>query len=257
MKNQLLMLSMPNNGSDWLAKTITNSQNECKYFREFFNPATNTKYSDILGEEFGCEYINFYKNIISFDCSSCEHIYNKTWKQENYNFTKENYSFFKAGFYIQNFNCFALIRKIENSLPANRRAEVTGWYLSIYESLLYNKIYFPELIQVKIDHFNSKKTRIDEKVTFAFCIYQELLIATCNQYKIPVLQYEDLFDCDNEQLNKILIKLKTDIDCKYWADEIEKTRKKTLHNFHILDCNWVVATYYPNDYKYLFTKLFV
>jgi hypothetical protein len=98
MKNQLLMLSMPNNGSDWLVKTITNSQDGCKYFREFFNPGTNPKYSDILGEEFGCEYITFYKKIISFDHSSCEQVYNKTWKKENYNFAKENYSFLKAEF---------------------------------------------------------------------------------------------------------------------------------------------------------------
>ena len=62
MKNQLLMLSMPNNGSDWLVKTITNSQDGCKYFREFFNPGTNPKYSDALGEEFGCEYITFYND---------------------------------------------------------------------------------------------------------------------------------------------------------------------------------------------------
>jgi len=243
MKNQLLMLSMPNNGSDWLVKTITNSQDGCKYFREFFNPGTNPKYSDALGEEFGCEYITFYKNILSFDHSSCEQVYSKTWKKENYNFAKENYSFLKAEFYIQNFNCFGLVRKIENSLPANRRTEVTGWYLSIYESLLHNKMSLPKLIQVKIDHFASKKTRIDEKAVFAFCIYQELLIATCNQYKIPILQYENLFDCDREELNEILVKLKTGMNCNYWADEIEKTRKKTVHDFHILDCNWVVATY--------------
>ena len=64
-----------------------------------------------------------------------------------------------------------------------------------------------------------------------------MLIATCNQYKIPILQYEDLFECDNEALTKILIKLKTGINCNYWADEIEKTRKKTTHHFNILDCN--------------------
>jgi hypothetical protein len=115
--------------------------------------------------------------------------------------------------------------------------------LSIYESIIENKISLPKLIQVKVDHFSSKKTRIDEKAVFAFCIYQEMLIATCNQYKIPVLQYEDLFDCDLEELTRRLIKLKAGMNCSHWACEIEKTRKKNTHHFHILDCNWVVSTY--------------
>ena len=196
MRDSVLLLSMPNCGSDWLAKTIILSQEGCKYFREFFNPAVNFKHADILEEEFGCEYITCYKKIIDYSEYKAENIYNNTWKIESYNFTKENYSFTKIPFYLNHFKCFALIRDVKNSLPAGRRTEVNSWYLGIYQSLLENKSILPDLIRVKIEHFTDKKTRIDDKVVFAFCVYQELFNFYCKKYKVPIISYENILNLD-------------------------------------------------------------
>ena len=101
MDKPLLLLSAPNNGSDWFADTLINSQQNLNYFREFFNPCTNPKYAPILSEGFGCEYDSCYEKIITCQDDLLQVIFDDTWKKENYNFTKENYSCAKIPFLIK------------------------------------------------------------------------------------------------------------------------------------------------------------
>lgn len=239
----LLLLSIPNSGTDWLASTICNSQSNIKYLREFFNPGTNTKYSDILAEEFGCEYINCYKNIISFNETKTTEIFEQTWKKEDYNFTKDNFGIMRMPFYKKHFNCFGLKRSCQTSLPPKRYVEVTGWYLAIYESLLQNKQILPKLIQVKIDHFNSKNTKIAEKLVFAFCIYQEIFIYYCKINEIPILDYDKIVCMNDNDLLTHLESLKYNLNYATWSSEIIKTRKEIKKDFDVWVYKWVINTY--------------
>lgn len=242
--NQIMILSMPNSGSDWLAESICESQDDRKYFREFFNPATNNLYCDILLNEFGCEYTKMNKNIIAFNDKRAEDIYNKTWKNECYNLAKENYSFSKMSFYKKHFNCFVFVRDVKNSLPAKRNVEVNGWYLAIYYSLLENKNILPFLFQNKIDDFTKRETRLIEKVVFSYSIYNQYIIYLAIKNSIPIVRYEDIISCNESDLNEILFSLKTDLNVYNWSKYILSTRKKINHKFNILNCDWIISNYF-------------
>ena len=242
-KTPLLLLSIPNSGTDWLSSTIVKSQEKCNYFREFFNPATNQKYGDILAEEFGCEYINCYKKIFSYNQEKTENIFSNTWKKETYNFTKDNFGAMRIPFYKEHFQCFGLKRLPQYSLPPNRFIEVTGWYLSIYESLLYSKKLFPDVIQVKIDHFNSQNTTMNDKMTFAFCIYQEIFLYNCKKNKIPILDYNEICNRSRNDLVFYLSSLQYHLDYDKWSEVICDTRKENEKNFKEFKSKWVVDCY--------------
>lgn len=242
-KSPLILLSIPNSGTDWLASTIVESHEKCKYYREFFNPATNTKYADILSEEFGCEYINCYKNIFNYNEQKTKEIFEKTWKEEQYSLTKDNFGAYRIPFYKENFVCFALKRSPQQSLPPKRFVEITGWYLAIYEALLYSKSQFPEVVKIKIDHFSSQKTTMIDKMTFAFCVYQEIFIYNCKKNKIPILDYHELCTRSQNDLVFYLSSLQYKLDYEGWAKVIAETRKPPEKNPKEFSSKWVIDCY--------------
>ena len=242
-KQQLLLLSMPNNGSDWLADTLINSQDGVKYSREFFNPATNHEFADKLNEAFGSEYIISYKNIMTCDNNKCLDVFVNTWNKKKYNFTKENYSCAKVSFFKNHFNCFALVRSIKESFPCSRRTEVNYWYLSIYQSIIDNKDILPYLIQSKIDHFISRTKKIEEKVIFAYCIYREIFLSECQKNSVPVLDYKFLMEKNELEICDYLKKINIPLNYDAWAKEVFETRKYNKRDFKTLKCDWVIEDY--------------
>jgi len=250
MKKPMLLISSPNCGSDWLATTLCDSQKGINYSREFFNPANNHKYCEILAKGFGCEYITCYQKIADMNQDICEKIFKLTWEKEEYNFTKENYSCMKIPFFVKEFNCFALTRDVRDSLPAKRRTHVTSWYLSIYESLILNKDSLPKKIVKKLELFSKLPTKMDEKVVFCFCLYQELLIMICKHFHIPILDWKLISSLEKSKLIQYLesshgvIRTFAHLDLESWSDEIIKTKKERSHEFHIMDCDWIIEEFF-------------
>jgi hypothetical protein len=226
-KDQLILLSTPNSGSDWFSNILAEKE-EKKYFREFFNPITNEKYTDLLANSFGCELVSTYKNIASQNLADCETTYNNTWKKENFNFTKENYSVFKIPFFVKKFNCIALTRRIENSFPPNRKNEVFCWYESIYCSMIKNIDTLPKKTKLQIEN-SIKNNSIVHKILMCFQIYQESLIDYCTEYKIPIVRWEILM----KEKKDILIELeKTNLKkIEIIANSIIETRKFKTKDF--------------------------
>jgi hypothetical protein len=223
--------------------TLVDSQEKCKYYREFFNPATNQKYGDILAEEFGCEYINCYKNIFSYNEEKTREIFEKTWEKEQYGLTKDNYGPFRIPFYKEHFLTFALKRSPLMSLPPKRFVEITGWYLAVYEALLFSKNLFPEVARIKIEHFSSQKTTMSDKMTFAFCLYQEIFLYNCKKNKIPVLDYNELCTRTQNDLIYYLSSLQYKLNYEKWAEQIAKTRKLPEKKIEEFSSKWVVDCY--------------
>lgn len=173
---------MPNCGSDWFAGCIHRSQN-LNYFREFFNPITNRKYSPILEKAFGCESITSYQNIANFDYNACKKTYEETWLKERFNFTKENYSAFKIEFFKDYFDCIALIRDIKNVFPP-KRPEVYYWYDAIYAAL----------------NLKEKLSMVGRSIA-AFNVYKEKFIEECEKFNIKIIKWESLVYDSREDLN--------------------------------------------------------
>jgi hypothetical protein len=249
MDKPLLILSIPNCGSDWLARTLFESQSELRYYREFFNPITNIKYADVLKNEFGCEYIECYKNIAKFDETKCQKIYEQTWELESYNFTKENYSAFKVDFFAKNFRCIALRRSVYKSLPASRESQVNSWYNTIYHSMLSNIDYLPfEYAQILKKHNQDNRGIVINNV-MAFVIYQKILSKNCENNNIKILDYDVLTSFNEKNLGVYLDSFSNWIKVDRWIAKIVETRKPPVKpNYKNLNCDDVLKLF---NYKML------
>jgi len=233
----IILISAPNNGTDWICRTIADSERKLKYFREFFNPITNKKYTNELSEVFGCEYVSCYEKIAYYNKEKCKKIYEKTWLKEQYNFTKENYSVFKIPFFVEEFKCFSMTRKVENSFPPTRENEVLCWYDAIFNSMVLNIDNLPSKISNKI-RIAKKSSSIKEKVIMSYVIYQEAMVNYCREYDIPIIEWENLMG-DESVLFPEVEKIEF-IDSKRWIDAIIRTRKqkeKDYNSFSNFDYN--------------------
>jgi len=134
MSRPLMMVSLPNCGSNWLAETIARHLPGCRYYREFFNPILNLKHEAVLRRNFGSELVSCYRNIASRGDEHIDDDIRATWGSEDYNFTKENQSAFKLPVFVRHFRCFVLLREEESVFPPSR-ARVWSFYEHAWHSL--------------------------------------------------------------------------------------------------------------------------
>lgn len=243
MNRPIMLLSMPNNGSDWLADTICRSNPGLRYYREFFNPGTNPKYFTVLRQAFGCEYSTCFANIATLDPSACEAAFAASWSLESFDFTKENYSAFKIPFLAQKFQCVALIRKVQNSLPAKRSVEVSMWYDAIYHSLILHQDQLTKgCVEVLADFRRQVKT-LGEQTTFVFQLYQFILEENCRKAGVPILQHEVLMHAALPELINYLQPCRDFLDVGALAQEIFTGRLQNDRNFSLLNSDWIFQKY--------------
>jgi len=233
MKNQTILFSTPNSGSDWFAATICRGDPEIRYFSEFFNPITNDKYIDELARGFGCEFITTYKNIASLDKTICEEIYQKTWGKERFNFTKENYSVFKIPFFKEKFNCIGLTRKIERSFPPSLRHNVYWRYDCIYNSMLANLDTLPKKTKNKMEISERTLTSIEHKILMCNHIYQEALVNYCNEYDIPIIAWEKLMGRKKDAIKELEKITHYNLDIKSMTNWTITTKQYKKRNFNV------------------------
>lgn len=202
MEKPLLILSLPNSGSDWFADTYVKVYPELRYFREFFNPVNNVKYEDILSIEFGSELYSSYKNIAKFDIDQCEYIYKNTWEKENYNFTKENYSAFKIEFLVKKFNCLVWHRELKNSLPPSR-LHVRAWYEAIWYSMIENFDKLDDFLKKIIEFGEKNSSLLNDRIILAYYAYSKKLLFEAKKYNISIINWENINIEDNLLLEKL------------------------------------------------------
>lgn len=246
MDKPVAILSMPNSGSDWLAATLYETQPQLKYFREFFNPATNSFDRDKLLPAFGCEYTSCYRNIFSYDSAACEQAYADTWAKRPYTFTKENYSAFKVPFFASKFNCIGLVRSVHMSLPASRDAQVSYWYDAIFNSILENRGQLSPVKQELLDRFLADKPTFFEQNVFAFAFYQKVLEEGCREQNIKVLDYSILMQGNYEELMYYLKPFAEIVDVDRWVRRIGASRRPGRKRNLGVKGDEIIAKYFSN-----------
>ena len=177
----LLMLTMPNSGSTWLAKIIADYLPGCRYYeKEFFNPVCNMKHEIVLRRNFGSELVSCFQNIASPGDAHIDHDIRATWGVERYNFTKECQSAFKLEAFLRHFRVFVFLRSEDESFPPTR-ARVWSFYEHAWYSLQLH------------GHALNAETTVDRAREAHRVIYAHLF-ADARRRAVPIIHYRDLFD---------------------------------------------------------------
>jgi hypothetical protein len=188
----LLMMTMPNSGSTWLAKLLAEHLPGCRYYdKEFFNPVCNLRHEHTLRRNFGSELVSCYQNIASTGGRDIDEDIAATWGAENYNFTKECQSCFKLEAFLRHFRVFLFLRPEAESFPPNR-ARVWSFYEHAWHSLRYQ------------GHSLKAETTVDRALEAHRVLYAHM-ISDAERHCVPVIFYGDLFE-ERERLRQRLAK---------------------------------------------------
>jgi hypothetical protein len=188
----LLMLTMPNSGSTWFAKTVGAHLPGCRYYeKEFFNPVCNLKHETVLRRNFGCELVSCYRNIASAGDDHIDDDIAATWGAEDYTFTKECQSAFKLGAFLRHFRVFAFLRPEAESFPPNR-ARVWSFYEHAWHSLAYHG-------------YPLRAETTPERALEAYRLIYDHIVEDTQRRGVPVLYYADLF-AERDDLQERLAK---------------------------------------------------
>ena len=238
-REQVLMLALPNTGSDWLAELWLRQGPRLRYYREFFNPICNPKYEDVLNRAFGCEMADNYALLARPGCP-CDEVYEQTWAREDYNFTKENYSAFKVGAFAERFRCFVLYRKAEASLPGGR-LQVKTWFDAMYASLVVNREALPPDVRRLVGFAEVEADTINKRQVAAYVIYYYQLLKEARRRGLPVLDYDALMSRPCDELVPYLSRLPGVIDPELLAREVCATRRPSAKDFGSLGADELYA----------------
>jgi hypothetical protein len=176
----LLMLTLPNSGSTWLAEQIAAHSRWSRYHPEFFNPLRNPKHYAPLAEQFGCELIDCYRNIARGGDEWIEQDIDDTWGTEDFNFTKEVFSPLKLEVFCRMFRCFVMLRNEEDTFPP-KRIRVWSFYEHAWAAACEGGVPLGG-------------GTVEARAIAAFRWMQSRLLADADRFGVPVIHYRDLFD---------------------------------------------------------------
>lgn len=180
MSESLLMLTLPNSGSTWLADLIARHTHWNRYSMEYFNPLRNPAHFDTLSRHFGCELISCYRHIAAGESPGIHSAIRTTWGQDVYNFTKEVFSPAKLPVFVQHFRCFVLLRSAADTFQP-KRARVWSFYEHSWQALHDAG---DELVG---EHF-------EDKALIAHLRMAGQLLQDAQALGVPVINYRELFD---------------------------------------------------------------
>jgi hypothetical protein len=179
-RKPLLMLSLPNSGSSWLASQIEAYTSYSKYWMEFFNPLRNPRHYRQLSIGFGCELVDCYKNIAVGDYPDFDDDVRETFGQSGMNFTKEVYSPLKLSAFMRHFRCFVLLRDEADTFPPSR-IRIWSFYEHAWWAFAEHSV------------FLSGRT-VHGRALAAYRHMHETIEADALRLDVPIIQYRDLFD---------------------------------------------------------------
>jgi hypothetical protein len=184
----ILMLSLPNSGSSWLAETIAESM-RLRYFAEYFNPLRNETRERLLLRDFGCELVGAAHNIASpHGLSDAE--FAKSWGEDRFEMTKEVFSPFKLEWYMRHFECFVLLRNERVSFPP-KRLRIWSFYEHAWHALAARGLAGHQL-------------SVRDRALEAHRVMRGQLIADARRLSVPVLEYDELMSANVERVHLAL-----------------------------------------------------
>lgn len=233
MNDQIILLSLPNMGTDWLASALVTHNPALRYYREFFNPITNWKYADILATAWGCEIPSTVGNIAS-PSVPLEAVYRQTWLNESFNFTKENFSPFRLPFFASRFQVFVLLRTPELVFPPGRPS-VYAWYDALYEGMLADDD-VRGLLRV------AAPETLNQRCVAACEILSQKLRADAARFGVRVLDYDLLMKLPADDLARYVANVPGVLgDGSGLADVMVKTRKEKVSAFEQMGADDVLG----------------
>lgn len=166
-----LLLSIPNSGSDWVARCIAQVTGWNYYEKEYFNPICNMGEADrLIFAGFGCELASAARGIWIHPTKDAQEIYDQFRRQ--YSFNKEVWGFSKIDWYKERFDCIVLTRSWQTMFPPSR-LRVVQWYDQIYMAMP-----------------GCQPNPLSSRVKHAY----DAMVSPLVQSGLPLIQYEDLLD---------------------------------------------------------------
>lgn len=187
MNKSLLMLTLPNSGSTWLADLIAQHSSWNRYSMEFFNPLRSPKHYRTLARNFGCELQGCYRNIASAGDEWIDDDIRKSWGLEQFNFTKEVFSPLKLEAFTRHFRCFVLLRDAADTFPP-KRARVWSFYEHAWFALVEAGL---------LD--SAGETHFEGRAQAAHYAMQTMIELDARRLGVPVIRYRELFEDDGLQ----------------------------------------------------------
>lgn len=213
----LLMLTMPNSGSTWLARVIAENLPGCRYYdKEFFNPVCNMKHEVLLRQSFGSELASCYLNIATDGGPGIHDIIKATWGAEDYNFTKECQSVFKMRAFMEHFRVFVFVRSEAESFPP-RRARAWSFYEHAWFAL-------------QAQGYELSAFTTEDRAREAHRVLYTKLLSDAHLHGVPIIRYSDLLKADAGALREALAAA-TGYDGLALADAVIETRQN-FPRFH-------------------------
>lgn len=223
MKNQYMLISFPGQGTDFFMDCLCKSNNNIKYYREFFNPICSIpNYKTSIESAFGCELNP--KKIFFNDQAVLENVFKNTWPKTDFNFTKEVFSFTKVSFYNKHFKLFALYRHRNNTFPTTRG----NYILPIFDAFLSENFECELKNEIKFFLKNIKTNNLTKQVlSHIFCWF--IQFHEIQKNNIQVIKYYPLTHLEKEDLDQYLKEnLFEELNCSLLHENIISKRNKEI-----------------------------
>lgn len=201
-KVQHMVVGFPRQGTDFFMKCLVESNQNLRYYREFFNPScTLPIYEQKIKSVFGSE--GYTKNIFFNDEKYLQKVYQNTWTNTKFNITKEVFSFTKVPFFYKHFNLLAMFRHRHDTFPTTK----PYYIIPIYYSFLNAN----PLFKFSFNYYEETK-RYLETIKINDILKQTLMHTLCwfiqfrhiQNTKTKVLNYSKLMDLNEADLDEYL-----------------------------------------------------
>jgi hypothetical protein len=204
-KSYNAIISFPRSGTDFFCDSLKTDPN-IKYFREYFNPVCNSKREDALVPFFGDESIANYMHIMKeIDDTSFSSVMDKSWKLDQFNTTKENFSASKIDHFDRYFNVIMLARSLYHTFPTSK----PEYIVPIYNSFMISNPYKMISIASEMNELRSFMSYISienfhQAGIAAYMIQHYALFLESSRLNISVISYEDIMEQDGPELETTL-----------------------------------------------------
>lgn len=188
-----LLIAFPRSGTDWFCGAI-NVNPSIRYFREYFNPLCNPAKAPTLSLCFGDETLEHYHSIMADrPRSEIEPIVWRTWADDKFNTTKENYLAIKAEYFVDRFDTICLIRNLSHTFPTSRPEYIVPILSSFMASGGYQNSFLARQLNELRSFVSHIQIRgIHEAGVMAYLVHHYLLLAVCRTFRVPIVTYESL-----------------------------------------------------------------
>lgn len=192
-RDGLLLASLPSSGSDWVASCMVDANPELRYSREFFCPTVNLPHSRELSAVLGDTLYSNVKNLCRpISAAELDHLLDSTWRQTNFNFSKENYLPFQLEAFAEKFDIVVLLRRFRDTFPPHRH-RVMQWYEHFFGALITQKF-------IRWNVFEARHRNPMERAAIGHYFFAKQLKESAEQLGLKILWHHELMNLSAEEL---------------------------------------------------------